>query len=325
MISSAAARLPAQNTTLPQVRVMPPARPILHAIGSPAFIYGTAWKKDASAKLVADALAAGFVAVDTAAQPRHYQEHLVGAGIRDALKANGLAREQIYVQTKFTSPAGQDLNNMPYSPEDPIATQVHTSVKSSLLNLRPTDDESGSGASYIDCLLLHSPLPNIRQTLEAWRTLETYVPHKIRHLGISNVSQPILEVLYRSSTVKPAVVQNRFYAATSYDVSLREFCRENGIVYESFWTLTGNPQLLQSTPVFMLAQFAGVSAEVALYALVMAVDVVVLNGTTNADRMKEDLEGIKKVQEWSKTKDDTWNTILGDFKHMIGDGEDMDE
>lgn len=79
---------------------MPPPRSgsaILHAISNPPFIYGTAWKKDASAKLVKDALAAGFVAVDTAAQPRHYQEPLVGAGMRDALKALGLKREQIYV------------------------------------------------------------------------------------------------------------------------------------------------------------------------------------------------------------------------------------
>ncbi|KAH7053065.1 aldo-keto reductase [Macrophomina phaseolina] len=307
---------------------MPPPRSgsaILHAISNPPFIYGTAWKKDASAKLVKDALAAGFVAVDTAAQPRHYQEPLVGAGMRDALKALSLKREQIYVQTKFTSPAGQDPNNMPYSPDESVTDQVHASVKSSLLNLRPKEDASDTEDSYIDCLLLHSPLPTMRQTLEAWRTLETYVPHKIRHLGISNVSQPILEVVYRSSTVKPAVVQNRFYAATGYDVPLRRFCRENGIVYESFWTLTGNPQLLTSTPVTMLAQFARVSPEVALYALVTAMDIVVLNGTTNAERMREDLDGVKKVQEWSKSKEDSWNTILGDFKHMIGDGEDIQD
>lgn len=229
------------------------------------------------------------------------------------------------VQTKFTSPAGQDPNNMPYSPDDSVTDQVHASVKSSLLNLRPKEDASDTEDSYIDCLLLHSPLPTMRQTLEAWRTLETYVPHKIRHLGISNVSQPILEVVYRSSTVKPAVVQNRFYAATGYDVPLRRFCRENGIVYESFWTLTGNPQLLTSTPVTMLAQFARVSPEVALYALVTAMDIVVLNGTTNAERMREDLDGVKKVQEWSKSKEDSWNTILGDFKHMIGDGEDIQD
>lgn len=218
---------------------------------------------------------------------------------------------------------------MPYSPDDAIATQVHASVKSSLLNLRPTDDpatdDNTASAAYIDCLLLHSPLPNIRQTLEAWRALETYVPHQIRHLGISNVSRPILEVLHRSATVKPAVVQNRFYASTGYDVSLRQFCRDSGIVYEAFWTLTGNPHLLTTTPVTMLAQFAGVGAEVALYALVMAMDVVVLNGTTNAQRMREDLEGVKKVQEWSKQKEDSWNTILGDFMHMLGEVEEVDE
>lgn len=214
---------------------------------------------------------------------------------------------------------------MPYPPDASLTGQVHASVQSSLLNLRHADDAAADESSYIDCLLLHSPLPTMRQTLEAWRALETYVPHRVRRLGISNVSQPLLEVVFRSAAVKPAVVQNRFYGATAWDVGLRAFCRENGIVYESFWTLTGNPQLLTSTPVAMLAQFAGVSPEVALYALVMAVDVVVLNGTTNAERMREDLDGVKKVQAWSKDKEDSWNTILGDFKHMIGDGEEMED
>ena len=66
----------------------------------PPLIYGTAWKKDQSRLLVKQALLAGFRGVDTAAQPKHYQEDLVGQGIRDALKEGGLTREELYVSVK---------------------------------------------------------------------------------------------------------------------------------------------------------------------------------------------------------------------------------
>lgn len=43
-------------------------------------IYGTAWKKEKTAELVKQALKSGFRALDTAAQPKHYREDLVGHG-----------------------------------------------------------------------------------------------------------------------------------------------------------------------------------------------------------------------------------------------------
>ncbi len=48
----------------------------------PPLIYGTAWKKERTADLVALALSKGFRAVDTACQPRHYSEDLVGEGLK---------------------------------------------------------------------------------------------------------------------------------------------------------------------------------------------------------------------------------------------------
>jgi hypothetical protein len=44
----------------------------------PHIIYGTAWKKDDTADLVYDALHAGFRYIDTACQPKHYDEPGVG-------------------------------------------------------------------------------------------------------------------------------------------------------------------------------------------------------------------------------------------------------
>jgi diketogulonate reductase-like aldo/keto reductase len=63
----------------------------------PAFIYGTAWKKDQTKRLVKEALVAGYRRVDTAAQPRHYQEHLVGEALREAYLEGIVKRRDLYV------------------------------------------------------------------------------------------------------------------------------------------------------------------------------------------------------------------------------------
>lgn len=219
------------------------------------------------------------------------------------------------VQTKFTTPAGQDMNNMPYHPLDPLETQIRTSVASSLKNLRPNEDSED--ASYIDCLLLHSPLPTIDQTLQAWAILESYVPDKIHALGISNVTLPILQAIHQSSKVKPSAVQNRFYPQTKYDVPLRAFCQEHNISYQSFWTLTGNPKLLKSAPVTSLARSANVSSSVALYALVMDMGIIVLNGTTSAQHMEDDLASVRKVREWATNHEVEWGQMRSTFTQLV--------
>jgi hypothetical protein len=62
------------------------------------FIYGTAWKKDNTTRLVKDAISAGFRAFDTAAQPKHYREDLVGIALREAIEDGMVKREQLFVR-----------------------------------------------------------------------------------------------------------------------------------------------------------------------------------------------------------------------------------
>ena len=47
----------------------------------PRIIYGTAWKKERTADLVVKAIQAGFRGIDTACQPKHYNEPLIGAAL----------------------------------------------------------------------------------------------------------------------------------------------------------------------------------------------------------------------------------------------------
>ena len=48
--------------------------------GRPYLLYGTAWKEEDTASLVAQAVHAGFRFIDTACQPKHYNEAGVGKG-----------------------------------------------------------------------------------------------------------------------------------------------------------------------------------------------------------------------------------------------------
>ncbi|KAJ5104319.1 hypothetical protein NUU61_001666 [Penicillium alfredii] len=303
-------------------------RPVQGSVSTiPVFIYGTAWKKDRSADLVYTALSAGFRAVDTAAQPRHYQESLVGDGIRRAIADGMVRREDLYIQTKFSPVRAQDPKNIPYDPAASITEQVHTSIRASLHNLRPSNDPGTEDDAYLDTLVLHSPLPTMAQNLEAWLALETYVPHRIRNLGISNCSLPVLHELSTSPhiKVKPAVVQNRFYLDTRFDVPLRAFCREHQIIYQSFWTLSANPELVRSGPVQELAAQAHITPAAALYTLVMGLgEVTMLNGTTNETHMREDLAAPGQVEELVQTQPELWQQIQTGFQRLIGEPTNVD-
>ena len=88
-------------------------------------------------------------------------------------------------------------------------------------------------------------------------------------------------------------------------------------MYQSFWTLTGNPKLLRCPAVIDLTKAAGVSKEIALYSLVMGLDIAVLNGTTSKDNMEADLEGVALVQKWRDGNATNWNELIRDFEATL--------
>ncbi|MGA2861976.1 MAG: aldo/keto reductase [Steroidobacteraceae bacterium] len=253
-----------------------------HGVRSPRIIYGTAWKKMRTQELVRTAIQRGFRGIDTACQPKHYYEAGVGAAVAACLNDN-LRRGDLYLQTKFTPLSGHDPKRIPYDPSAPPAQQVAQSFKTSMRNLQ-TD--------YVDCLILHSALPDPSQMSQVWGAMEQlFHAGGARQLGISNCYSPAsLEMLYQVAKVKPAVVQNRFYAETGYDREIREFCRRREILYQGFWTLTANPQLLAHGNVAILAaKYTRTPAQI-LFRYLTQNDIVPLTGTTSATHMREDLE-----------------------------------
>jgi diketogulonate reductase-like aldo/keto reductase len=225
------------------------------------------------------ALRTGFCGIDTACQPKHYNEPGVGLGIENS----GINRNELFLQTKYTSVGGQDPETIPYDPSAPLENQIIKSLETSLANLR-TD--------YLDSLVMHSPLSSFKETLEGWKVMEQFVADgRVKQLGISNCySLDYFVDLFNEVNQKPAVLQNRFYADSGYDVELRKFCLENGVTYQSFWTLSANLHILENEILIGLAKNYSVSPAVVFYRCLSEVGVVPLCGTKSVEHMKEDLE-----------------------------------
>jgi len=233
----------------------------------------------------------GFRAIDTACQPKHYREDLVGEALQILQDQHGIKREDLFLQTKFTPIAGQDLTKpIPYDPEAPLPAQISASFDVTLKNLRTT---------YIDSYLLHSPLATLPQTLRAWRSLCALQDEgKVRKIGLSNVyDKGVLEALGEERKVD--VVQNSWYQGNGWDAEVSGYCRENGIQYQSFWTLSGSPSLLSHPSVLALAQAAKCTAAQAVFKIAQMQGITPLSGTTNDNHMREgvDVEHIELGQD----------------------------
>jgi diketogulonate reductase-like aldo/keto reductase len=245
----------------------------------PRLLYGTAWKKERTAHWVETALRYGFDGIDTACQPKHYDEAGAGAGVA----ASQRLRDDVYLQTKFTPLSGQDPARVPYDPAAPLATQVAQSFAVSQRHF---------GSERIDALLLHSPLRSRTDLRSVWQAMEALVDAgTVALIGISNCYDPAqLETLWDQARIKPAIVQNRFYAETGYDAEVRAFCRAHALVYQSFWTLSANPHLLGSAMVLALAAAYERTPAQILFRYLMQREVVPLTGTTSLQHLRDGLD-----------------------------------
>ena len=254
-----------------------------NSVAVPSFMYGTAWKKEATTQLVQLAVAAGFTAIDTANQLIHYQEALVGDALL-ALAQQGVTRDRLFLQTKFTPTNGQD-HRTPYDASANLTTQVTQSFDSSLAHLH-TD--------YLDSYVLHGPYQ--RRGLgdadqEVWVAIEgLYRSGKTKMIGISNVTAEQLTQLCAQAAVKPMMVQNRCYAALGWDKEVREICRAHGIIYQGFSLLTANREVFVEPAVRAIAQRLEVGLAQVVFRFAMQTGMLPLTGTTNPQHMKEDLQ-----------------------------------
>jgi len=150
---------------------------------------------------------------------------------------------------------------------------------------------------HIDVLLLHVPFEDEEDNLVAWKVFESYVPARISTLGVSNFPLSAFEKLYNASSIKPEVVQNRFNANRGFDLPLRNFLAQKGVIYQAFGLLKPpNKDIISSELVARFCKEFEVEKELAFYLLVLGLGrISIVNGTTNEEHMQVDVQKFKEL------------------------------
>lgn len=166
---------------------------------------------DEAAAAVREAIRAGYRHVDTA---EFYQnEEGVGAGIGQALTAEGLSRGELFVTTKLW-PGNAAWGQTPKTTESTIA-----SLNESLERLE---------LDYVDLYLIHAPFDR-EQRLAQWRGLIALKEQgKARAIGVSNFNVTHIEELEAAGLPLPQANQIELHP-WSQKPELVRYLAENGI------------------------------------------------------------------------------------------------
>jgi diketogulonate reductase-like aldo/keto reductase len=149
------------------------------------------------------------------------------------------------------------------------------------------------GTDHVDSYVLHGPASGHGWTeydTEVWAAMaKERDAGRTRHLGVSNVSLRHLEQMAAARLPLPAFVQNRCFARLGWDREVRAFCGERGIVYQGFSLLTANPEVLGHPGIAAVAQRENATPAQVVFRFALAVGMLPLTGTTDAEHMRQDL------------------------------------
>ncbi len=193
-------------------------------------------------------------------------EEAVGEGVRRAMEAYGVPREEIFVITKI-------YPNQFSDPEPAIDMALEK------LDL-----------GYIDMMLLHHPGAH---DVKAYLAMEKYVQAgRIRSLGLSNwYVEELTDFLPRVHIV-PALVQNEIHPYYQ-EQDVVPFIQEKGIVVQCWYPLGGRgytKELLSDETLSDIARAHGVSAAQVILRWDLQRGIVVIPVSSDPDHIRENLD-----------------------------------
>jgi 2,5-diketo-D-gluconate reductase A len=217
---------------------------------------------DQARDTVVQAIEVGYRRIDTAEQ--YGNEAAVGEGMR----ASGLAREELFVTTKFNARwHGEEL--------------AQQACRAAAQRLR---------VEYLDLLLIHWPNPWLDQYVAAWRGLTKLLADgSVRAIGTSNFKPSHLDRLLEETAVAPDVNQIQLDPTLARDKS-RAYHDAHGIVTEAWSPLGRGGAVLKAPVITELAdRYAKSPAQVVLRWHV-ELGLAAAPRSSNAARLAENLD-----------------------------------
>lgn len=217
--------------------------------------------EDDTQRIVESAIETGYRHIDTAAG--YYNEAGVGAAVR----ASGLAREDVFVTTK--------LRNGDQGYENALAAFEAS--------------RAALDIDYVDLYLVHWPVPSKGLYVETWRAFEKLLADgAVRAIGVSNFLPEHLEKLLAETDVVPAVNQIEVHP-TFQQRQLVEVSRAAGIAVEAYSPL-GRGADLESDEVTTIAQAHGVTPAQVVLRWHLQQDTIVIPKSNNPERIAANLD-----------------------------------
>ena len=265
---------------------------LTHNIKMPMVGFGTYLIQDEDApSLVDQAIRSGYRHVDTA--EAYGNENGVGLGIRTALEALGISREEIFVTTKLW-PGNEAWGLPPKTFESTIE-----SLQTSLAKLQ---------LDYVDLYLIHAPFPQT-QRLEQWKALvELQRQGKVRAIGVSNFNKTHIEEIKAAGLPLPDANQIELHPwsqkpdlvsyLTENDISIIAY---SSLVPLSSWRIVEGQESAKTeqmkadgadsdSPFKVMAQKYGVSEAQLLLRWGIQKGYAVLPKSANAARIRQNID-----------------------------------
>ncbi len=209
---------------------------------------------------VRSAFDAGYRHIDTASF--YANEHAIGKAIAES----GLPREELFVTTKLW---GTDI----------LKNGIERAFEESMRQL---------DIAYIDLYLVHWPVTGA--VASTWKEMERiYESGRVRAIGVSNHLIHHLEELLTVATVVPAINQVELHPYLVMQ-PLQDYCREKGIVVES-WSPLGSSKIpLFSDPLLLeIAEKKGRSTAQVILRWNLQKGLLPLPKSSDATRQRENI------------------------------------
>jgi 2,5-diketo-D-gluconate reductase A len=216
---------------------------------------------DSAVSAVSDALAIGYRHIDTA--QGYGNEREVG----EAVARSDIPRDEVFVTSKV------DNTHLTY--DDALQ-----SVDRSLADL---------GFDYLDLVLIHWPMPKVRDYVAVWRALEqVYGEGRARAIGVSNFKVDHLERLLAQSEVVPAVNQIEVHPFFT-QVEMRHYGESRGIRTEA-WGPLARGRIASAPTVRDIADRVGRTPAQVVLRWHLQIGTIVFPKSAQPERMRENFE-----------------------------------
>ena len=210
-------------------------------------------------RVVEDAISVGYRSIDTAAM--YYNER----GVGDAVRACGVAREELFITTKICDSC--------YSRDETMRSVDH-----SMRQL---------GLDYVDLMLIHWP---VGKPAVMWHALEElYEQGLFKAIGVSNFYPNTFPMIVKGAKVMPVVNQCETHVLYQQR-KMMEYLQPYNVVLEAWSPLAEGKHGIFKNPVLKRVgeKYGKTAAQIALKFLIQS-GIIIIPKTTHKERMIENI------------------------------------